>query len=270
MKKTIVSVVALSIALGALPLYADNRDDVTIPFPPIMSHVSVETARDSERQERFLSQSLTRLKARGAHLIDTRISSLESNNKAVANSKLTVEQKATINTLVTTNVTGLNALKVSIASSTNATSTKALVESVYTQFRIYGIVIPQVRLEKRIYDLQNHVTTLSDTFLKVQTKINEYKGKGKDVAVWQKSLDDAKLLVATDVGKLSALMVQAQALKPSDYGTSSKATIDSVNAGIKVVAKDFSTIQRTLRKPSKLKDVTATTTVSVTSTTTVR
>lgn len=256
MKKTLVSLLGISLALSSITVFADDRDDdVKMPKTPTVSSISSV----SERNERWVTNSLSRVKARGARLIEERVRSLTSNASAITSSRdLTVEQKAALNTVITTNITGLTLLKTSIASSTEASSTKALIDSVYTNFRIYGIVIPEIRLEKRIYDLQNHVATLSDTFNKVQNKINEYKGKGKDVTVWQKNLDDAKILVATDAAKLTVLMTQARTLTPASYGTTSKMIIDSVNQGIKSVAKDFNTIEKTLKKPKTLNNATTT------------
>jgi heat shock protein HslJ len=116
-------------------------------------------------------------------------------------------------------------------------------------------VVPQVRIEKRIFDLQNHSQKLSDTFLKVQAKIDEYKAKGKDVTVWQKTLDDSKMLVANDMNTLANALTKAAALKPSDYGTTSKATIESINNDIKNVVKDFNSIKKNLHKPNTMGDV---------------
>jgi hypothetical protein len=110
-------------------------------------------------------------------------------------------------------------------------------------------------IARRIYDLQNHSVKLSDTFLKVQAKIDEYKGKGKDVTVWQKSLDDAKVKVAVDMNTLATALTKVAALKPADYGTSSKMVIDAVNTDLKNVAKDFNSIAKTLRKPAVLKNL---------------
>lgn len=260
MKKTFISVLALGTLLSTGVAFADNRDDIRIPSLSAITHVSFDSHSDDSKKEGKYREnknnnSLVKLQARGSQLINERISDLQSNANAITNSQLGIEQKASLSGVINTNVSGLTTLKTSIGTSTDATSTKALIDSIYTKFRIYGVVIPQIRLEKRIYDLQNHVTKLSDTFIKVQARIDEYKADGKDVTVWQKSLEDAKLLVATDAGKLATLMLQAQALKPADYGTSTKATIESINAGIKAVAKDFNSIQKSINKPKALKDV---------------
>lgn len=247
MKKTIISTLVLGIALSVTSVFAEsNNDDVRIPTTPDVTYVNAS----SERAEEVRTTSLSRMKSRGMQLIDERIKALEGNKFLITtNSKLTTEQKAALSTILTNNVNGLTVLRGTIASSTDATSTKALVRSIYVDFRIYAVILPQVRLEKRIYDLQNHSVKLSDTFIKTQAKIDEQKAKGKDVTEWQKTLDDAKVLVANDMHTLAGLFTTVSALKPSDYGTTSKMVIESTNASLKSVAKDFNSIGKTLHRP---------------------
>ena len=231
--------------------YVTVKDSVKIPSLGEVGSVS----SSNEKPDYFWISSLSRLQRRGSQLIRERISTLQSNKTVIeANKTLTQVQKDSLTAIIASNVTGLTALSNSIASSTDATSTRELINSIYTNFRIYGVVIPQVRLEKRIYDLQNHSTKLSDLFIKVQAKIDEYKGKGKDVTVWQKSLEDAKVMVALDMNTLANLSVKVMALKPSDYGTTSKAVIDSANKELKNVVRDFNTIAKTLNKSKTLKN----------------
>ena len=247
MKKTLLTTLLLGISISGTSVFADN--DVMIPSSPTVSTVSVVT----ENEETTAVTRGQKLQLRANNLIKERINALNANLKVIAADKtLTSDQKAALGTIITTNIVGLNALKASIATSTDATSTKALVSSIFTNFRIYGIVVPQVRLEKRIFDLQNHSAKLSDTFLKVQSKIDEYKAMGKDVTIWQKSLDDAKMLVANDMYTLTNALTKVSALKPSDYGTTSKATIESLNNDLKNVMKDFSSIKKNLHKPNNM------------------
>ena len=266
MKKTIVSVLVGGLMVTSISVFAESRaetgDDFRLPPVPEVSLV----ANISEHQENMTTSSLTRIKARGALLIKQRINSLTSNKTTIdANNSLTVDQKTSIGNLITANITGLTALRTTIASSSDATSTKALVSSIFTNFRIYGIVIPQIRLEKRIYDLQNHSLKLSGMFLKVQAKIDEYKGKGKDVTVWQKNLDDAKVKVALDMNTLANALTKVVALKPSDYGTSSAATIEVINKDLKSVSQDFKTFTKSIYKPmlTSKKHMEASTTVQI-------
>lgn len=249
-KKIAISAIALGIILPGVSVFAESNDDVRIPDSPNVGSVARVVEQEENMSKNLYLNSETRLKARASQLIRERINSLQSNKNAIdASNSLTAAQKTALGGIVSTNIAGLTALNATIASSTNATSTKELVNSIYSNFRIYGIVIPKLRLEKRIYDLQNHSQKLSDTFLKVQAKIDEYKAKGKDVTTWQKSLDDAKVLVANDMNTLANLFTKVDALKPTDYGTTSKMVIDQANLDLKNVMKDFNSIKRTLHKP---------------------
>lgn len=267
MKKILLPTIFASLLLSTASVFAEVSSDVVLPTTPSITSV----APVSEFMPTIKVEKLDKMKARGAQLIKERINSLNANAQAVAASKgLTVEQKAAFATFFSGKIAELTALGVKIAQGADATTTKPLVNSIFTDFRIYAIVLPQVRLEKRIYELQNHVVKLTETFTKVQTKIDEQKAKGKDVTVWQKGLDDAKTLVTTDTQKLSTLFTQISALKPSDYGTSSKAVIDSVNKGVKEVAKDFNSIGRKVRRPEILHKVKVPAVAGIGSTTTPR
>lgn len=245
MKKPLLTMLALGALFGSVSVFADN--DVIIPSSPVLTIVSPV----KEKEESSVWKKAFRVKYIGDNLIKERINALTSNMKVVAGDKsLTTEQKTALTTILTTNINGLTTLRATLASSTDATTTKALVSSIFSNFRIYGIVIPQVRIEKRIYDLQNHSTKLSDIFLSIQKKINDAKVKGNDVTVWQKSLDDAKVLVANDMNTLTNLFTKVALLKPADYGTTSKAVIESANKDLRLVLEDFNTIKKNAHRPS--------------------
>lgn len=251
MKKTIISALSLGIIFSVSSVFAGNDEDVRLPASPEINSVSIVS---EPLEKSSTSSSLTRIKSRGAQLIRERINSLESNKKVIDASKtLTIDQKTSLSTIITTNISGLSALNISIASSTDATSTKAFVSSIFTNFRIYGIVLPKIRLERRIFDLQNHSVKLSEAFVKVQTKIDEQKVKGKDVAEWQKLLDDSKVTVALDMNILNLAFTRVNALTAADYGTTSAMIIATTNTELKKVSKDFNGIMRTLHKPAHLK-----------------
>lgn len=229
-----------------------TTSDVMVPVTPEVTAVLPVI----EKAEIIKTTSLEKMKSRGAQLIKERVNSLNSNAEAIAKSKaLTAEQKSAFASFFNGKILDLNTLGGKIASSTDATTTKALVSSIFTDYRIYGVLIPQLRLEKRLYELQAHATKLGDTFVKVQARITEFKNKGKDVTVWQKNLDDAKALVATDTTKIQNLLIQINALQPVNYGTTSKAVIESVNKDTKAIARDFESINRKVMRPSYLMNI---------------
>jgi heat shock protein HslJ len=251
MKKTLLTTIAFGVAFSGILVFADT--DVTIPSAPIITTVMPVT----ENEGVTLLTKLSRIQARGEMLIKARISSLSANASVITSDKsLSTDQKNALNTLISINTTRLVSLRAAIVAGTDAASTKSLVSSIFANFRIYAVTIPQIRLEKRIYDLQNHSIKLSNRFVTVQTKINEYTAKGKDVTIWQKTLDDTKSMVANDMNILATTMAKISTLKPADYGTTSKMIIETTNADLKLVLKDFNSINKNLRKPDILNNAT--------------
>lgn len=262
MKKILLTVL-MSSALATNYVLAESGDSVHVPSSPYFS--TVYSVMENKEEVR-VSGNQTKGKYRANSLIEERIKALSSNVSAIAdNKKLTTEQKSLLTTQLTTSSANLTALKNSIASSTDATSTKLLIDSIFKDFRIYGIVIPKVRIESRIYQLKNHTETLSQTFSKIQTKIDESEAQGRDVSLWQKGLDDAKVLVAGEMFKLDDLLKKTATLTPQSYGTTSKEVIDSVNRDLKLISKELNTVVGKVRKPYNLKKVSTSTTVSATS-----
>ncbi len=284
MKKRFLSTVIIGVALSGVSAFAEEGNVTAVPtlyaMPVATSQVEMKDVSIpnisipssvypvTERAEVIGAKTLTRIQARGAQLINERVKSINQNAEAVAKAKgLTDDQKSAFAMFFSGKVGELNVLGTKIASSTEASSTKALVGTIFTDFRIYSVVLPQVRLQKRIYEVQNHIAKISEKFVNIQANIDAEKLKGKDVSVWQKNLDDAKALVVTDTTKLSTLMTQINALKPSDYGTTSKAVITEVNSGIRSIAKDINSIGKKVRKPEYMRKVvnSATTTVRASS-----
>jgi hypothetical protein len=237
------------------------EETITTPSVPEISTVVATT----EKAETVKENRISKLKARGTALIQERAKSLSKERDVITKSKLTDAQKKTLTDIIDQQIANLTSLKVTLDGATDATSTRRLVESVFSEYRIYGIIIPQVHLEKRIFDLQNHITKITnEVFPKVQTAIDTQKAKGKDVTVWQTGLDKAKTTVSSDTATLAALLTKVQALKPADYGTSSKAIIESANTDIKTVSKDLRTINALIKSPRYMKNVTSTTTQATT------
>jgi hypothetical protein len=276
MKKIVISSLLVGITFGSASVFAQEIATPTVysaePVQTVAVSANLASLADPgmptiptlvtpvgvtpvvERTESVMMMSLEKTKARGAALVKERVYALEENAKAVAKSNgLTAEQKTAFAAYFTQKQGEMTSLGAKIAQGTDASSTKSLVVSIMTDYRIFAIVLPQVRLEKRIYEVHNHAIKLNETFAKVQLVIDSQKGKGKDVTSWQKNLDEAKLTVASDTEKLAVLFTKIDALKPLDYGTTSQAVILDVNSGIKNIAKDFQAINAKIRKPSTLK-----------------
>src|SRR6516164_9494061 len=83
----------------------------------------------------------------GDQQIAARITALNKLSGVVTddhNKKLIDDDHATsIQSDITTNINGLNALKTTLDAETSATNARQDVEKIYTQFRIYAVVLPR-------------------------------------------------------------------------------------------------------------------------------
>lgn len=266
MKKTLLSTVLVGLSVSVLSVFAETGAAISVTptlytaNPSTMARAmstgdvnvpSISTVNPViETTPTFNGYTQESLQARAVRLISNRVSSLNDNAEVInENKKLSDEQKTALNTIISTNITGLTALGNSIASSSDPAATKTLVKSIYTDFRIFAIVIPKVRIEKRIYDLQNHAQNLSDLFVQTQTKIDAAKAEGKNVDAWQANLDNAKIRVATDLTLLTSVFTKIDELSPANYNVTHKTVITQANATLKSIVTDFNYVTKSVRQP---------------------
>jgi hypothetical protein len=258
-KGSIATLIAATLVIGGQVLAEEN---VTTPSAPEISAVTATI----EKAESITEKRTEKVRARGERLVNERISTLTRERNTVTKSKLTDAQKKELTDMIDLQIAALTAVKVTLTSTTtDATSTKYLTESIFTDYRTYGVMVPKIRLETRIYTLQNHIAKITgETFVKVQANIDVHKAKGQDVTAWQAGLDKAKATVATDTTTLAGLLTKVQGLKASDYGTTSKDVIQSTNTSLKSVSKDLRTINTLIKSPRYMKNVTSTSTGATT------
>lgn len=245
MKKILIPLLILGASLSTTFAFAQAADPV-IPTVPVGTTISAQ----SEGSATISSSKLSRIQATGAKLISQRLTSLNSLTTQINASNLTSDQKTPLTTSISTQISGLTSLGTQISSAADASSTKILVQSIMSSFRIYSVFIPQIKLEKRINELQNHILKLNAVFTKVQANINIAKTKGKDTTAWQTNLTAAQTTVGNDTTQLSTLMTNISAMKPSDYPTTSKTIISATNTGIKSVVSDLKGISMKVKNPN--------------------
>lgn len=220
---------------------------VSISLPVLPSNSVVVIPNEDEKELGRLSSNLKAIIKVGDRLIAQRLRSLATWKARIAVSKLTASEKADLSTKIDAEVAGLTDVKAKLDAATDAVVAKALVKGVYSDYRVYGVLQPQIGLVTSLNALAMTSAKLSDAFVNVQARIDARKAKGKDVVAWQKALDDAKALVPGINAKISALIAQVLAVKPADYPVNSKAAFASVKQGIHDVRADFLKIRVGLR-----------------------
>ncbi|MCX6713722.1 MAG: hypothetical protein NTV48_01300 [Candidatus Vogelbacteria bacterium] len=244
MKKIILSLLVVSLfSVGQIALAEDASGVPGMPevvVPQVVNEV-VPASLDKEVR-------LDKIKNLGAKLIADRVNELNKLESKILKEKKnnTVSSSSPLVTDIEAQKTGLIALGVSIKAGTVASSTKALVKTIYTDYRIFAVFIPKIHYLRAIETLKNHIANLTERFVKVQTNIDAAKVKGQDVTVRQANLDKAKITLAEVGTSLATLQIKAEGLKPADYPTASKTVLAELKAGIKDAQVKIKTVRQSI------------------------
>ena len=242
-----VLILLVLVVITSSPAQVHAQEAVTLPVVPNTTLIAppVETIDPLIAK----SNSLIDLQARGARLIAARITSLNSLKTKIQNNKnLTDTQKSALSAQIDGRVAALNALAGQIKAATTVDSVRQLDQSIYTGYRIYAIVIPQINRSITLDTLTAHLNTLNTTaFAKVQARIDAAKAKNKNVTNWQNNLNAAKGMVAGVQSKIDTAMQKVSALQPSDYPANSKTIFADVKTSITSIRKDILTMHANLR-----------------------
>ena len=247
---------ACLLVLVALPVMAEEANtnaqvgdlsvNVVVPETPSVS----VTAPVSEAPEKVINTTkrLSYLIARGQNLINTRLNSLNSLKAKIVASKLTAEQKESLNAKIDDRIAKLTDLAAQIKVGTDIEAVRAQVKSIFTDYRIYAVFLPQISSDRNLYTLINYADKLlTDTVVKIQARIDAAKAKGKDVAAKQAALDNAKTKLPELKIKAQELIAKADALTPVDYPTNSKTVLAAVRTGIKEIRVQLNALNSTIR-----------------------
>ena len=166
------------------------------------------------------AQRLTNLQTDGEAQIESRLTNLTKLTTIITSAKhMTVADKTTLTSEVTTELSGLTALQTRLKGETTVTPALADVQSIFTEFRVYALIDPKVRLIKAADDQQTIETTLKGLSTKLQARITKDKNAGKDVASMQTTLDSMKTEITSTQAMSSDVETKVVALQPSDYNT---------------------------------------------------
>lgn len=254
MKKISFSVsaaIAVCTLLPAMVFAAEDSSPVVIPtepVAPIIAPIAEPTINLGSEQR------TARLTAIGLQLINARVFSLTAlRNKIQLNKNLTTEQKATLVADIDGNVTKLNALAAEIKNwSGDAAGLKAKVQSIYTDYRVFAVLIPKIGLQTTLFVQSNHAAKLDEAFAKVQDKITAAGAKGIDITKWQAALDAAKAKKIDITTKITTITGLVNGLKPADYPDTSKQIMADGRKAVGENSKAFREINASLQFVNKI------------------
>ena len=189
----------------------------------------------------------------GKQLIDVRVTALNTLiAKVQANTYLTDPQKNTIQTDAKANIPLLQALETQLMSETTVASARTDVHNIYTNFRIYAIVLPRDYHEIWL----DHLSNLHDQFVSGEPTINQViqTAAAKGINVTQEQAQYSDLIAkVTDAGtQVTNAQNLIATLVPANYpGTNQtlatmRGDMKQANGDLVAAAKDLHQIREEL------------------------
>ena len=199
--------------------------------------VAVPASADTPRQDAVL----TRLKTRGDAEIARRLATLDQLSSGLSQaSHLTAADKSTLNTILNNDKSGLTTLRTKIDADTDVATARVDVQSIVTSFRIYVLVVPQVRLVRAADLGLDAATRLDQVASRLQTAIDADKTAGKDVTKAQAAVDDLKAQTKAASGLLTPVPGQIVAITPSQW-PGAQSTLKSARDAVRNARHDLQT-----------------------------
>lgn len=165
-------------------------------------------------------QELANIKAKGAAEITRRINSLKTaESKISSTTKLSSSDQAYLENEVTTEISGLTALQTTLAGDTTVATAISDAKSIFTEYRVYALVLPKVWLVADADHQQTTEAKLTTLAGNLQTRITADQNAGKDVTTLQNELNNM-IAKTNDAQAISSSIEQkVLTLQPSDYNS---------------------------------------------------
>jgi uncharacterized protein YlxW (UPF0749 family) len=175
---------------------------------------STSTTSPSAAQQQDLQNIITK----GNAEITRRLDSLNSlSSKISGTTKLTASDKTYLTNEVATEITGLTSLKTQLDADTTVTTARTDAMSIFSEYRVYALVLPKVWLVKTADDQQVTEAKLSTLATKLQAQITADQTAGKDVSSLQTTLTAMTTLISSAQTISSGMESSVLPLQPSDY-----------------------------------------------------
>lgn len=192
------------------------------------------------------ANELQNIKSRADTLIMNRLDSLNDLLNRVQNdTRLTASEKSSLVTEIQTDVSGLTALKGKIDADTDVATARADAKSIITNYYIYAVFEPKVRLLVTLNNLQTTAGYVQALVPQLQNLINNLKAQGKDTSQLQPVLDDISSQLQTINTTLSTDITTVQNISttskrnPSDFSKVRQDIAQIVKGGFAKIRSDF-------------------------------
>lgn len=210
LNKNLLTIVALSSATGLMiaggAVFAAASD-------PLNS-----TSNTATSQQNLLAQ----MQSKGTAEINRRITSLNAAASKISSAtKLTSSDKSYLQTEVSGEISGLTSLETTLNAETTVTAARTDVQNIFSEYRVYALILPKLRLVVAADGEQATAAKLSSFSPQLQTRITADQTAGKDVTTLQDKLNDMDSQTANAQSLANAIETKVLTLQPSDYDSDS-------------------------------------------------
>jgi hypothetical protein len=200
------------------------------------------------------SATLSGIKQKAAAAISARLSSLSTAIPAVKSNRwLTAPDKTTLLNTLTADQSGLTALQPKIQADTTVAQARTDYQSIFLDYRVYALALPQVRLAAATDDITGGVLPrLTDAQSRL-TSLLSGTDSGKNTAAVQAAMSDLAAKIQAITSSTSGLSASVLALTPAQYDANHtvlagpRETILSARADIVAARADVMTVVGALK-----------------------
>jgi hypothetical protein len=188
---------------------------VSLVFLPITALAAPTSANSTQSQARVLLVIV-----KGNTEIARRLSVLTTlSTKITSSTKLSASDQQILSSEVSNEITGLTSLKTKLDSDTTVTTVVPDAESIFTNYRVFALVVPQVNIVKTADQQQQTETKLTALATKIQADINSDQAASHEITNLQTELSAMSVKVAAAQTISSGIETGVISLLPSDYNT---------------------------------------------------
>ncbi|HXE10315.1 MAG TPA: hypothetical protein VN554_02715 [Verrucomicrobiae bacterium] len=244
---TVSGTLAAILSLATLPASAVATRSGTTPATTNTAASDAGNQADQAKIKAIINK--------GDREINRRLTTLNTlSNKINGAQKLTSSDKNSLSNEVSTEISGLTALKTKLDADSDLATAKADAQSIFSDYRVYALVVPKVQLVKAADDQQVAEGKLTDLATKLQSRLTNAKNSGKDVTDLQNTLNDmtAKTTAAQQIS--SSVESSIINLQPSDYNSDHQLLsgyrdkLKTAQSNIKAATTDSQTVVNGLKK----------------------
>lgn len=219
------------------------------------------------------ASAMTAAKARADRELDRRVGALtDAQVRVQAMQKVTPTFKDNISTALEAQISAFNALNAKIQAETDAATLKADVQSITESYRVYALVLPQVRIAAAADRLVTVTTMMQTLGTKLAARVQAAGNAGADITALTATVNDLGSKITSANTSAQAAVSVSAALVP-DQGDKQKmaenaavlkdarAKLTAAHADLKAARKDIDTLVKGLKKVEATLTASSTTSV---------